>query len=445
MIFLSFLLLLSPVWSQSSDLRIDFPVERFELKNGLQVLLAPNSSVPLVSYQTWYRVGSRDEVPGSTGAAHMLEHMMFKGAKKYSGKQFWQLIQNNGISTNAFTSHDYTGFFLNAPSDKLELVMDLELDRMRFLELNPQELTSELQVVAEERRMRVDNSPVSLLLETLMGRVYQSHPYRWPVIGWMQDIQSYTVEKLRPFYDQFYVPNNAVLVLSGDFNPREIRQKIESRYGVLKFQPLPERKYSQEPDRPAGRDEILQRQVQSETFILMAKTTGITTPEAMRLQVLSSILSNASSSRLYRRLVYREKQASFVTTFLMNQQDPAAFVVGVGLLPGLTHYRSRQLVLSEIQALRPQTLSEPELERAKNMLMTRSLEPLRSFEGRARSLAFYEIVYGDYRRLFQELELLRKIRVFDIKEVAQKYLSPERLQFGLLKPVEGSTKQEKRL
>jgi zinc protease len=235
-----------------------------------------------------------------------------------------------------------------------------------------------------------------------------------------------------------------VLVLSGDFDSREMRKKIEKRYGVLKANPLPERRYPAEPDRLAGRDEVIERQVQSETFLLMAKTSGITSPDAMSLQVLSSVLSNGSSSRLHRRLVYRERQASFATSFLMNQQDPAAFVIGVGLLPGVTHQRSRQVVLTEVQSLRSKLLTSRELETARNLLMTQSLEPLRTFEGRARSLAFYEIMFGDYRRLFQELELLRKVRVDDIRDVAQKYLAPERLQFGLLKPSVAARAQEKK-
>ena len=424
--------------AQSKDVQIDFPVEKFQLENGLTVLLAPDSRVPLISFQTWYRVGSRDEQPGVTGAAHMLEHMMFKGAKKYSGKEFWRILQANGITTNAFTSQDYTGFYLNLPSSKLELVMDMELDRMRFLKLDPADLKSELQVVGEERRLRTDNNPISLLYESLMSKLFQKHPYHWPIIGWMPEIQAYTVEKLRPFYDRFYVPNNAVLVLSGQFESRSVKRLIQQKYGVLKANPLGPRVYPQESDALVKVNEMLLKDVQNETFLMLMRGTSATSPDAPALDVAAGVLSMGSSSRLYKTLVYKEKLASFVTAYSQALADPGVFVLGVGLKPNVSFKRSFDIVNKELESLRQQLISEAELKKVKNQMMTQAVEELRTFEGRARALAQYEIVHGDYTRLFRELDDLQKVTREDVRRVSQKYLRSEGVAFGRIFPSKAS-------
>jgi len=177
--------------AQGSELKIDFEAQKYLAPNGLTIILYEDHRIPMISYHTWYRVGSRNESPGVTGAAHMLEHMMFKGAKKYSGKDFDRILHENGIMNNAFTSWDYTGFYQNLPSSKLELMMDMEVDRMRYLKIDPSDLKSELQVVAEERRWRTDNNPMGLLREELFKKVFNQTPYEWPVIGHMSDIQIY--------------------------------------------------------------------------------------------------------------------------------------------------------------------------------------------------------------------------------------------------------------
>ena len=176
---------------KAESLKIELAVEKFQLKNGLTVLLHRDPQSPLVSYHTWYRVGSRNEAMGITGSAHMLEHMMFKGSKKYSNKEFDRIMHSNGMVNNAFTSFDITGFYQNLPSSKLELMMDLERDRMSSLLIKPEDLLSEKEVVQEERRWRVDNNPQSLLREQAMEILFKGHPYRWPVIGYMKDIENY--------------------------------------------------------------------------------------------------------------------------------------------------------------------------------------------------------------------------------------------------------------
>ena len=221
------------VWAEDLAELIKFPVEKYQLNNGLTVLLHEDHSVPTISYHTWFRVGSKNEEPGYTGIAHLFEHLMFKGAKRYTGKEFDRILQANGAVNNAFTSYDYTGYYENLPSDKLELAVDLESDRLVNLQVNAENLVSEREVVKEERRVRVDNSVGGFLSEMLYATVFKVHPYRWPVIGWMQDLDQIDLKKCREFYGSYYAPNNAVVIVAGDFDTKSAKALIDKYYSHL--------------------------------------------------------------------------------------------------------------------------------------------------------------------------------------------------------------------
>jgi zinc protease len=417
-----------------AQLKIQFPVEKYTLKNGLTVILAEDHSVPMISYHTWYRVGSRDEGPGVTGAAHMLEHMMFKGAKKYSGKQFDQILHENGIVNNAFTSQDYTGFYENLPSSKLELIMDMEVDRMRSLALKPEDLVSELQVVGEERRWRVDNNPGGLLREMIFANVFKTHPYTWPVIGYMADIQAYTVEKLRKFYDTYYVPNNAVLVISGDFEPTKTKALIEKYYNQLESKPLPARNYAAEPDAKEPVKKILAWDVQTKSFMLAYKGVKAGHDDSFALDLLSNIIGGGQSSRLHKKLVYQQQVASAVGSYNMTSADPGIFTVMGTMKPGNSTVGPTNVILAEIESLKSNLVSEAELQKAKNQTMMDYLDTLTTIDGKAQALAINEIIFGDYKHLYSDLERYNQVKVSDIRNVAKKYLVPQRRVVGILEP-----------
>lgn len=413
-------------WVDDSDLKIEFPVERFELSNGLTVILAPDPSVPMISYHTWYKVGSRDEQPGVTGAAHMLEHMMFKGAKKYSGKDFDRILHENGITNNAFTSFDYTGFYQNLPSSKIELMMDMEVDRMRFLNLREEDLKSELQVVGEERRWRVDNNPLGLLREKLMGMIYQKHPYRWPVIGHMEDIQAYTVEKLRPFYDQFYVPNNAVLVLAGDLDVKKTKKLIEKYYGQLKSRDVPDKKFPQEDkSKVLNKRDTVHWDVASPSIMLGYRGVSAGHKDSYALDLLANLLGEGSSSRLYKQLLYQAQAATQVYSYNMTTADPGIFMVYAALKPGQSVHRSERLIMLEIEKLKKSLVSTQELDKVKTQVMLGYVNSLKTIDGKAQALAVNEIIFGDYQRLFKDLKKYQSVTAQDIQRVAREYLSSE--------------------
>ena len=418
----------------NAQLKIQFPVEKYTLKNGLTVILAEDHSVPMISYHTWYRVGSRDEGPGVTGAAHMLEHMMFKGAKKYSGKEFDQILHQNGIVNNAFTSNDYTGFYENLPSSKLELIMDMEVDRMRSLTLKPEDLKSELQVVGEERRWRVDNNPGGLLREMIFANVFKLHPYTWPVIGYMTDIQAYTVEKLQKFYDTFYVPNNAVLVISGDFEPNKTKALIEKYYSGLEARPLPARNYPQEPDAKKPIVKVMPWDVQTRSFMVAYKGVAAGHDDSFALDLLSNIIGGGRSSRLHKKLVYQQQVASAVNSYNMTTADPGIFMIMATMKPGLRTVNAQKDILTEVENVQQNLVSAAELQKAKNQTMMDYMEGLTTIDGKAQSLAINEIIFGDYTRVFTDLERYNKVQIQDIRNVAKKYLQPQRRVVGVLEP-----------
>lgn len=408
----------------AGNLKISFPVEKYKLENGLTVLLIEDHSVPMISYHTWYRVGSRDERPGVTGAAHMLEHMMFKGAKKYSGKDFDRILHENGVTNNAFTTTDYTGFYENLPSDKLDLIMDMEVDRMQGLNLSAEDLKSELQVVAEERRWRVDNNPHGLLRELLMSNLYQVHPYRWPTIGYMKDIDQYNVEKLRHFYETYYVPNNAVLSIAGDFDSSDIKKKIEKYYGTLKAKVLPVRVYEQEPKNKKYVKQKLKWQVSQASFALAFPGVAAGDPDSYALDLLSVILGGDRSSRLHQKLVYQKQQCSSISAFNMTNADPGAFMISAELKEKTSLEKVKNEILQQVLILQKNKVSFKELEKARNQTMMDYMNSLLTIDGKAQSVAINEIIFSDYQRLFSDLKRYEQITVEQIQNVAQKYLKP---------------------
>lgn len=421
-------------WTDSSDLKISLPVTKFVLKNGLTVLLLEDHTVPMISYHTWYRVGSRDEAPGVTGAAHMLEHMMFKGAKKYSGKDFDRTLHENGITNNAFTSSDYTGFYENIPSDKLELIMDIEVDRMSSLLINPDDLKSEKEVVAEERRWRVDNNPMGVLREQMMSTIFKKSNYRWPVIGHMKDIQDYDAEKLRYFYNSYYGPNNAVLVIVGDFKTSTVKSLVEKYYGKLEKREIPQKEYPAEPAQKVQQNAITRRDVQNSSFVVAFQAPKQGEADMYAMDLAANILGNGSSSRLYRRLVYQQQQATSAYAYNHTMKDAGIFAVGVNMKPGLETSSALESVYNEIYKMRTQKVTDKELEKAKTQVMKDYVDSLRTMDGKARALAVNEIVTGSYDSLFSDLEKYQAVTADDILKAMAKYTQQNQRSIITLAP-----------
>lgn len=414
--------------------QIRFPVEKYKLANGLTVLLHEDHSVPLISYQTWFRVGSKNEQKGLTGMAHLFEHMMFRGAKRFTGEQFDTMLQANGAQNNAFTTNDYTGYYENLPSAKLELIMDLESDRMENLKINAENLKAEREVVKEERRMRVDNNPAGQLREALFDKAFTTNPYHWPVIGYMPDLDNVTVENAQVFHRTYYAPNNATLVIAGDFDSAQVKKWVEKYYGAIKSQPIPVQTFAQEPEQKTPRSEFLTQQVQATQFVLAYHTPKTGTDESYALDLLANILGFGDSSRLHQRLVYQDQVAANVGAYNQTLQLDGLFQIYINLKPGADFKKAERAALGVIWRPRKMMVTADELQKAKNQVMKGYVDGLKTIHGRAEALALNETIYGDYEMLFKDLERYNAVTAKQIRDVAFKYLGPEKMTLVVLKP-----------
>ena len=425
----------TPATANDFGSQIRFKVDKYVLPNGLTVLLTEDHSAPIISYQTWFRVGSKNEEPGLTGIAHLFEHMMFKGAKRYGQGMFETILQANGATNNAFTTNDYTGYYENMPSSKLELVMDIESDRMENLQITAENLKSEREVVKEERRYRVDNNPSGILRENIMSTVFKVHPYRWPVIGYMQDLDNVNVENATKFYRTFYAPNNAVLVIAGDFNTDAAKKMIEKYYGPLKSQTLPDRPRPPEPEQKSPRSQELRKEVQSIQFAITFPAPKAGSDESYALDLVGNIMGSGTSSRLHQRLVYKDQLATSVAAYNYTLQDAGLFQVFVTLKPGANWDRAYKAVYGELWRPANMKIKDDELQKAKNQMMKSYVDGLKTIHGKAEALVLNEIMFGDYERLFHDLERYQKVTADDMRKAAAKYLVTNKSNLVVLRPL----------
>ena len=406
--------------------KIHLDVAKFQLENGMTVLLHEDHSAPIVSIHQWYRVGSRHEKEGRTGLAHFFEHLMFKGTNKVSGKQLEEVIQKNGGENNAFTSRDYTGYYANMPSDKLEVILKIESDRMRNLLFKPEELKSEIEVVKEERRYRVENSVKGSLYEALFKTAFKISPYRWPVVGYMRDLNAASKEDLKDFYGKFYSPNNSVLTIAGDFKTEDVKSLVNKYYGQLKRQDLPAVSFVKEPEQNGIRHTTLKKNVQNVTVAIAYKTPPSGSKESYALDLLGLILGSGDSSRLYKKLVYKNDLASSTYAGAYSMQKEGLFLVYSSLKPGKSLRPAKKLMFAEIKKLRRYLVSEKELEKAKNQVMKSYVDNLKTISGKAQALALNEILFSDYRIMFNDLGMYMKVTREDLMDVSRKYLLKKR-------------------
>src|SRR5574337_332836 len=352
-----------------ADAQVAARVKESALENGLKILLLEEHKAPVVTVHVWYRVGARNEQPGTTGLSHLLEHMMFKGTSKVGPGQFSRIIRKNGGRDNAFTSEDYTGYFETFASDRIELALTLEADRMRNLLLDPKEVESEKKVVMEERRLRTDDDPVSALRETMAAAAFQAHPYRQPVIGWMTDIERITREDLARYYSTYYVPNNAVLVLVGDFNSNELLPKIRQYFGPIPRAADPPAVRAIEPEQRGERRVLLKKDAELPFVFMGYHVPNLTHPDNFALEVLAYILSGGKSARIYKSLVYEKQLALFAGGGYDRESiDPNLFPLYASVMPGKMAEEVEQALTAEIDRVKKEPITDRELQKAKNQI-----------------------------------------------------------------------------
>ena len=409
-------------------------VHEATLSNGLRVRLLANNQTPVISLYTFFQVGSRNERPGITGISHLFEHMMFNGAKKYGPKQFDRVLESNGGRSNAYTSNDMTVYYDDFSSDALETVLDLESDRMRSLRISDATLSSEREVVKEERRVRVDNEITGMLDEELGTLVYKAHPYRWPVIGWMADIENIARHDCEDYFRTYYAPNNAVLYLSGDFDPKKTLALIRRYYGDIPKGPKPLPVIDAEPQQKGERRAVIRHPAQSPSLMIGFRGPRASEADTMVLDVIQYALNKGEGSRLVKGLVYEQQLAVSVMFDWGWRIDPGTIVLYLELKPDSDPQKAEAALYAELEKVAREGLTERELQKAKNNLRADQLRELGTNTGRAHALGHYETLLGSWREMLTLPNRYASITHEQVKAAAAKYFSPDRRSVVTLLP-----------
>ncbi|MBF0444549.1 MAG: insulinase family protein [Magnetococcales bacterium] len=399
------------------------------------------SKAPVVITQVWYRVGAADEVDGKTGLAHMLEHMMFQGTKKLAPSQFSKIVARNGGDDNASTAHDYTNYWIKLSSDRLELALELEADRMQNLRLQEVEFRSENLVVQEERRSRIENKPEAKFFEKFRKTAYGDHPYGRPVIGLMDDVKNHSLEGLQDWYKSHYAPDKAVLVVVGDIDFDHAQKLVEKHFSYLKHsQSLPRKPLPKIPPRK----EAVRLDVQDDRATLPQYYAGFWVPtfmmadadEAFALELLSAILGGDASSRIYRKLVVEDKLAiSAGSGYSGLSRGGELFTLSAVPGSGVKLDQVEKALFEQVEKLITQPISERELQRAKNGLITGHLFAQDSVDRIAWLIGRMSSNNSDWKLLVEEYPArVQKVTSQEIKKVAKRYLQVKSAVIGTFHP-----------
>jgi zinc protease len=418
----------------SSGVRAADRVVATTLDNGLRVLLIEDARSPIVSFQVWYRVGSRNEHRGATGIAHFLEHLMFKGTPSHGPKEFARLVEQNGGQDNAFTSQDVTSYYVDIAADKLDLVIDLEADRMQNLLLDPKEINSERQVVIEERRTRTEDDPGGFLGEEVSSTAFKAHPYGVPIIGWMDDIKRITPDEIRTFYKTYYVPNNAIIAAVGAFRADDALEKIKRRFGRIPRGKVPPPMLAVEPLQNGERRVIVKKQAELPIVYMAWHVPNHRSDDSVPLEVLSTILAGGRASRLYRDLVYQRQlalEAGGDNSYF--SVDPSLFWFWATPMPGQTPEKLEAELSAHMERLKTEPVTDEELTRAKNQIEAAFVYQEDSIHQRASLLARFELI-GGYAMKDSFLAKVRAVTAADLTRVARTWFDPDKKSVGVLLP-----------
>jgi zinc protease len=404
------------------NVRIDF--KETILKNGLRVTTVEDHSAPVVSTAVTYNVGSRNERQGRTGFAHLFEHMMFKGSENVGAGEHPALIRNNGGSDNASTNEDRTFYYEALPANQLDLALFLESDRMRSLAVTKDNLNNERNNVQEERRLRVDNQPYGKSGEIQQELIYDNFAYKHSVIGSMEDLNAASVEDVKDFFRIYYAPNNAVLVLVGDFKTNDALARVRKYFESIPRQPDPPAVDMTEPEPRAERRTSLKDQLARATQVAIAyRTVPGNTPDFFALQVLSAALQGGQSSRLYQKLVREKEWVTTVGGFSAENRGPGAFYITATLRPAAQPDAVEAVVYDEIERLKREPIADWELQKAKNATRRSFLNNVQSSLSRAITIGQYAVYYNEPSLINTRLDKVSAVTKADVQRVANKYLA----------------------
>ena len=412
-------------------------VQTKTLKNGLKVIVWSDPDNPSVALYNWFRVGSRNEYPGITGLSHFFEHMMFNGAKKYGPGEFDRVMEAHGGRNNAYTSEDVTVYQDWFPRSAMELIFELEADRLGHLAIDPKVVESERGVVYSERRSGVDNDNNGLLMEQVQATAFVAHPYQFPVIGWPSDIESWKQEDLERYFRTYYAPNNATLLVVGAVKPEEVFSLAEKYLEPIPAQPAPEPVRTVEPPQQGERRVVVRKLAQAPLLQMAFHGLKASDADAPALDLLVRILTEGDSSRLHRRLVEDTQVAINVAGYRGAGFDPSLTWVLVNLPPGGDLGKAESLLDEELAKVVSGGVTDAELRKAKNIVVADFWRHLETNSGRAQALGTYEVFHGDWRKLFDAPAKYEAVTGEQVRKVAAKVFTRNNRTVGVLVPEAG--------
>jgi zinc protease len=412
----------------------EFPVAERTLKNGMKVLVQSDHSIPNVALYIFYRIGSRNERPGTTGISHFFEHMMFNGAKKYGPGELDKAMEANGGSNNAYTNQNVTVYQDWFPRSAMPLIFDIEADRIQNLNFDPQKIESERGVVASERRSSVDNDNAGLLDEQLWASAFIAHPYQWPVLGWMSDIEHWTIDDLKHHFAMGYSPSNATMVVVGDVTPEEIFQLCEKTIEPIPAHAPPPPVTTVEPPQLGERRLVVHKAAELPLMMIAYHVPQTNHPDFYATNILRTILFQGESSRMYQRLVDQDQIALDVSSSVEPAFDPTLAIIVAQPKQGIDPQKCEKAIYEELERVKLSAITDQELEKAKNIRLMEFYHQVRTINGRANTIGTYEVFDGDYKKLFDAAKNYAAVTKEDIQRVAKTYFGADNRTVASLLP-----------
>jgi len=432
----AFLLVVQLAWAQNkaSD------VVSFTLKNGMKIMVLEDHSIPNANMYLFWKVGSRNEYPGITGLSHFFEHMMFNGSKKYGPKMFDRTMEAAGGSNNAYTTENLTVYSDWFPISAIETIFDLEADRIADLALDPKMIESERGVVLSERSTGLENSNFRNISEQVKGAAFLAHPYRWSVIGYESDIKNWSLEDLQDYFDTYYAPNNAVVVISGDVDVAQIKKLAIKYFEPIVSKAIPRAIHTEEPEQTGQKRVTVEKQVSTPNIMLAYHVPETKHEDYYALDLLSAILSEGNSSRFYSQLVDQTLLATSAFSYMPESIDPNLFYLYAVASPEVAPEILEKEMVQVIETIAQMGVAEKELQKVKNQKLVALYNSLETIDGKSNTLGTYELYFGDYKKMFEAPAAYEKVTTDDIKRVAQKYFNKKNSTVGYLIAPENNIK-----
>jgi zinc protease len=422
------------------------PAAEFMLKNGMKIIVKEDHRAPTAAHMVWYKIGSVDEINGATGVAHALEHMMFKGTKTLKPGEFSARVAALGGRENAFTNKDYTAYYQQIEKSKLEAVMALEADRMANLVFDKDEFAREMKVVMEERRWRTEDQPIQLVYEALNATAFAAHPYRNPIIGWMDDLRHLTVQDAKAWHDRWYAPNNATMVVAGDVDAAQVRDLAEKYFGKIKPKAVPPTKPQNEPPQRGIKRVTVKAPAENPYVALAFKVPTLRDVEkdddAHALDVLAAVLDGYDNARLNAKLVRTDRVANSAGAgYSGNARGPVLFVLDGVPAQGTTTEQLEKLLRAEVERIAKEGVSDAELKRVKTQLIAGQIYKRDSIFGQAMEIGSMEMSGISHTKIDRVIEKLGQVTALQVQAVAQKYFGDDALTIATLVPLPLSEKK----